>query len=326
MPTEREVIHTGTERILIPARFSVSFAHARLIFFNEEVGYGAAAQDGTNPLHDRFVTCPCLGFVLVRRSRLAHQPVRQVKEEEIINLHRVAFVVLFGSLTSASYAQLLHHYKCDELGGNTVFDSVGGVNGTTGPDTLLNGDYLQFNSLNDPFSDQSYINWGTDIGQFGTDDFAVCFSMRTTSTNGNTDLIGNRADGSAGNFLSVRMGGDGHVAVEISEDGNGTNFASVGSLMPVNDGLWNTVLVTRVGNVLSLSVNGIDQGSSMSEGVTNISNGVPFQAGFSPIATSFGLSYVGDMADIKIYGTIPAPGTAALLVLGGLGAARRRRA
>jgi len=245
------------------------------------------------------------------------------------NMKRLSLAILvlsgvtLGLGAPGAQAALLHEYRCDENGGNTVFDAVGGLNGTTGPDTLLTGSYCQFNLSDNSYNDQSYINWGTGIGQFGTADFGVSFNMRTTSTNNNNDLIGNRADGSGGNFFSVRMGA-GVVGAEIDEDVSNTNYIALNSTTRVDDGLWHNVFVARIGNTLSLSVDGVLEGSGSSSGAANIANGVPFQAGFSPISTLYGLSYTGDMSDIKIFDSVPEPATLSLLALGAMALCRRR--
>lgn len=230
-------------------------------------------------------------------------------------------VACFASIAGA---QLQHEYLLNESGGSIAYDSVGSVNGVVGPNTTLGGGFATFNPSS-PFDTQSYIDWGTGIGQFGTSNFGISFNIDTTSTNYNNDLIGNRADGSFGNYISVRMLGDGEVAAEICQDGSGTNYDSVVSSASVNDGSWHNVQVWRMGTDLSLIIDGVLQGSNMGAGVADISNGNDFQAGYSPVAPAYGLAFTGEMSDVKIYEAVPEPAPFVALGLGVLPLLARRR-
>ncbi|MGL4598822.1 MAG: LamG domain-containing protein, partial [Bacteroidia bacterium] len=137
----------------------------------------------------------------------------------------------------------------------------------------------------------NYISFGSGIGQFGTRDFTIGLWMKTTDVSlHNSDIMGNRTEGSAGNFICVRMIGThptvptGSISTEICENTSGLNHTAVesfASTIRVTDGLWHHVTVTRRESTLSLYLDGVFIGSRTSTAPTNIANSRDFRIGQS---------------------------------------------
>ena len=142
-----------------------------------------------------------------------------------------------------------------------------------------------------------FIQFGNFAGaNFGTDDFTVAFWMKSVSAT-TPALISKRASGGHANFWNVRMG-SGHVALEVDEDSTGTNYNSVTTSQPVNDGTWHHVVYTRSGPVLSIYVDGTFDIQSAGPGTANLSNATPFRFGTLDVGDSY---YAGQLDEVAIW-------------------------
>src|ERR1700674_5840943 len=134
-----------------------------------------------------------------------------------------------------------HRWNFDE-DVSTASDQYGQVNATLHNATRLSPGYSSAKAVRIGGSDDSFISFGSDVGQFRTRDFTVSFWINTSETTRFFDLIGNRTASSPGNFLSVRMPGaapPGRGTAEVDEDGNGRNYIAVeGTITGANDGRW----------------------------------------------------------------------------------------
>ena len=152
----------------------------------------------------------------------------------------------------------------------------------------VGGGVIRINGSND-----SFVSFGTKIGQFGTNDFTVAFWLQTTEKYRYFDLAGNRTAGSHGNFLAIRQTGkhesipEGIVSAEVDQDQNGTNYIGIQSQAKgLNDGNWHHIVVGRKGTSLKLYVDGVLSGCGSGKGVANINNGNPFKLGRSLVGVS----------------------------------------
>ena len=206
------------------------------------------------------------------------------------------------SFTSIGTGGLTHLWKLDEISGLTAYDSSDSINGLIGagatwvPGRIGNGAIKLNGTAN------SYVDFGSTVDQFGTNNFTVSFWINTTETSTYFDLLGDRWEGSHGNFLQFRMRGNGIIVVEIDEDGAGTNYIgleSVGS--GYNDGQWHHVAAVRSANTLKLYVDGVMEASGTSSGIANLNNVSPFKLG-----QSYGgyLPLNGSFDDIRIYNSV----------------------
>jgi len=181
-----------------------------------------------------------------------------------------------------------HRWIFGESSGNTTYDSLGQVNGTlfnarrAGPGRYGLGNVLELQQ-----SPDSYVDFGTGAGQFGTATFTISLWFSTT-TLPLVDIVGNRTSTSHGNFSSLRLAGDnptvgtGQLVAEADQDANGTNYVAAVSKGPaLNDGAWHHVAVVRGGPSLSLYVDGELSGQGVGKGVANIASNNPWRLGRS---------------------------------------------
>jgi|CXWL01.1.fsa_nt_gi hypothetical protein len=184
---------------------------------------------------------------------------------------------------------LQHHWAFDESSGTVAIDAVGNVNGTlTASVTRESPGCIGSGAVHIDGSNDSYVTFGTKIGQFKTDDFCVALWFKTTETLKYFDIVGNRTDGSHGNFFCLRMTGQhesrpwGMLVAEVDQDGNGTNYAAAqSSRTGLNDGNWHHAAVVRSGQSLKLYVDGSLSAQATGSDVASISNGNDFKLGRS---------------------------------------------
>jgi len=153
---------------------------------------------------------------------------------------------------------------------------------------LNNADWLELSKVGPGAAvhisgtDDSYVDFGNAVGQFGTQDFTVAFWVQTTDTLNLYDLVGNRADPGHGNWFAVRMTDDGYVSAEVDQDAQGTNYIGMRSVDGgLNDGNWHHVAVTRASNNLYLYIDGTLSNSGSANGVANIYGNQSFRIGRS---------------------------------------------
>ncbi|MFM6066272.1 MAG: LamG-like jellyroll fold domain-containing protein, partial [Sphaerospermopsis kisseleviana] len=159
-------------------------------------------------------------------------------------------------------------------------------------------------------ADNSFVSFGTQIGQFGTNDFTVAFWVQTTESYRYFDLAGNRTAGSHGNFFCIRMTGKhesrpaGIISAEVDQDQNGTNYIGVESKTAgFNDGKWHHIAVVRKGASLTLYVDGVVSGNTTGTGVANIANGHPFKLGRSLVGVHDKFAANARYSGLRVYDT-----------------------
>jgi hypothetical protein len=187
-----------------------------------------------------------------------------------------------------------HHWAFDESDGTVALDAVGKVNGTlTASVRRESPGCIGSGAVHIDGSDGSYVSFGTKIGQFKSDDFTVALWLKTTETYRYFDVVGNRTDGSHGNFFCLRMTGHhesvawGMLIAEVDQDGGGTNYLAVqSSRTNLNDGNWHHAAVVRLGQSLKIYVDGELSAEANAGGVANISNGNDFKLGRSLVGVS----------------------------------------
>jgi hypothetical protein len=183
-----------------------------------------------------------------------------------------------------------HRWTFDEQTGSVATDSTGKANGTLSQTATYKsgGAFDTGGIVHIDGSNDSCVNFGTSVGQFGTKDFTVMLWFRTSEKYRYFDLLGNRTAGSHGNFFCLRMTGkhesspEGRVSVEVDENQQGHNYIAVSSQVTgLNDGKWHHVAAVREGASLKLYIDGVLSGESKGSGVANIANGNPFKLGRS---------------------------------------------
>ncbi|MDB9353098.1 LamG domain-containing protein, partial [Nodularia spumigena CS-588/05] len=159
-------------------------------------------------------------------------------------------------------------------------------------------------------ADNSFVSFGTQIGQFGISDFTLAFWLQTTESHRYFDIAGNRAAGSHGNFFCIRMTGKhesrpgGIIASEVDQDQNGTNYIGVESKTAgFNDGKWHHLAVVRQGKSLKLYIDGVILGNATGNGVANIANGNAFKLGRSLVGVDNKFAPDARYSGLRVYDT-----------------------
>lgn len=141
------------------------------------------------------------------------------------------------------------------------------------------------------------ISLGNTVGAFGTGSFTLAFWFQTRGSSSLTDIIGNRQQGSYGNYLSIRLSSAGVVTAELCEDTRGTNYVVLESAAGLHDGHGHHFALTRAGSEVTLYIDGVVS-SQATKSPASITGLYPFQLGiswpgFSPLTINF--------SDLRIY-------------------------
>lgn len=203
----------------------------------------------------------------------------------------------------------LHEWLFAEASGSLALDALGGVNGTlsasvtreaNGPSGLR---AVHITGAND-----SFVSFGAGVGQFGKSDFTVALWVKTSEQLRYFDIVGNRTDGSHGNFFCVRMTGRheslpaGMFSVEVDQDGGGTNYVWVqSSCAGLNDGAWHHVAASRRGPRLTLYVDGQPCGSAAAGAPADVNNGHELRLGRSLVGVCDVFAPNASFADLQVY-------------------------
>ncbi|MDI1445196.1 LamG domain-containing protein [Polyangium sp. 6x1] len=184
---------------------------------------------------------------------------------------RVSLALSFAFLAFPSAASAIvaapdaHRWYFDEEDGAIAYDDAGLFDGALGSHaTRSAGPFgsnvltIQPTSYNDV---NGYVDFGKSAGRFGTADFTISHWYQTSFSGSGIhgDILGNRLAGSTGNYISVRLLGDGRISVELCEDYAGKNYVSAVSdaATAVNDGQWHHLAVVREGGLVSLYIDGL---------------------------------------------------------------------
>ena len=159
-------------------------------------------------------------------------------------------------------------------------DLIGTNDGVITP-TLTNvtgmvGQGFQFDGNN------SQINFGTNAGNFGTNDFTIDYWMNTSSNSTSNAFLNKRAaciETGAGYIpmWDIRIG-SGFLAMELFS-ADGTADFSVVSSTPINDGLWHHVAWVRRGRDVYLYQDAVLKAHNNDGVVHSVSNNAPLILG-----------------------------------------------
>jgi Concanavalin A-like lectin/glucanases superfamily len=208
-----------------------------------------------------------------------------------------------GASLADTTTSLAHRWTFDEPSGGTAFDSAGADDGTLGSSVARVTSFDGSGAVSlDPQSQcdlGAAVDFGTDPGNLGTSDFTVSYWIATSSTVRIGDIIGNRIDGSGGNFISGRLHGAGSSTIEVDDN---VNFDST-STSAINDSRWHNVVYTRQGPTVIAYVDGVAEGSATTGGTVDLVPESTFRIGLSlPGCASFDFYAVPALFDdVRIY-------------------------
>nr|WP_321399117.1 LamG-like jellyroll fold domain-containing protein [uncultured Desulfobacter sp.] len=191
-----------------------------------------------------------------------------------------------------------YHWQFKENEGPLAKDSVDGVEGKfqnvsrQGHGRI--GNAIRINGNN------SHINLGKIVGQFGRGDFTIAFGINILDTHGENDMdiIGNRTSKGHGNFFAVRLIRKAHVCFEVDQDNKGTHHVPVDTeRLPITDKKWHHAAVVREGRKLRVYFNGQLAAENTSDtGIADINNGNDLKLGDWKRGTP-----VAKYEDLRIY-------------------------
>ncbi|MEY4928088.1 MAG: hypothetical protein RI894_2524, partial [Bacteroidota bacterium] len=109
------------------------------------------------------------------------------------------------------------------------------------------------NALNFDGADD-FVNLGTELGNFGTNDFTVELSLKTT--NPSQFIIAKRPVCAHASFWNLSIA-NGSLVFEIDNDGSGRHYAAITAPTPITDGDWHHIAIVRAATLVSLYIDGI---------------------------------------------------------------------
>jgi hypothetical protein len=119
---------------------------------------------------------------------------------------------------------------------------------------------------NPPASNSASCNGGTckdDLSVIGTGDFTIKFTITTTQGGSNVAVLNQRGSCGYSVFWDIRMNA-GLLRAETDDGTTTTGYISLDGTVAVNDGAPHVVIVKRVAQVLTITVDGNAAGSGAS--------------------------------------------------------------
>lgn len=139
----------------------------------------------------------------------------------------------------------------------------------------------------------------------GTGDFTFEFWIRTTNSGVREAVLEKRPVCGCANLYSIKVNADGTIVSETLQDVNCTNFVTVTSTFPINDGVFHHVALTRQGVNVTLFIDGVQNATGSSPTTCNLSNTAPFIVGRT--VCSFDRSFHGRIDELSYYTTALSP-------------------
>jgi hypothetical protein len=142
------------------------------------------------------------------------------------------------------------------------------------------------------------INFGNQIGNFGTNDFAIDFWLKTRSTRQEV-ILSMRIGCYCTSFWNI-FATDGYIQFEMCNDASCSIYQNLlESVKRVNDGLFHHIAVTRNNLLATIYVDGSVVASNFAAGVVMLSNNVPCFAAISPCSGEN--PFTGVLDEIQVY-------------------------
>jgi|GEM_PF-2883134 len=143
-----------------------------------------------------------------------------------------------------------------------------------------------------------YIDFGNQIGNFGTNDFTITFWMATTSADSYDVVFAKRGSSGHGSFWDI-FTSSGYLTAELDQDESADNYVNVqAQSRHVNDGVFHHVALSRQSKQAFLYLDGALITSSVSAGITIISNNAECFAGYRIYAPNY---WPGILDEVQVY-------------------------
>jgi hypothetical protein len=226
-----------------------------------------------------------------------------------------AILTVTPSVCTPASSNLLNWWPAE----NSVLDVIGGINGSLSGDITYGagevGQAFHFGGSD------GLISFGNSVGNFGTNDFAIEFWVRTTAqSSGEYPILTKLPVCGPSSEFAIRLEGQGssnpNPGTIMAEIGQSTNVAEpnhvvIQSVRTIADGLFHHVALTRQATNLLLYIDGTIETSGSTPGIVALSNSAPMLAGSSACVGVDGKSsyFAGDLDEIAIYNAALAPGS-----------------
>ena len=141
----------------------------------------------------------------------------------------------------------------------------------------------------------NWVSCGTNVGNFGSNDFTVEFWMWTT--NSSQGVLGKRVTCQHGSFWDVRMT-NGFLVAEL--DDNGAGYVHLTASRFLEDGLFHHVALVRQSTTVALFVDGVLEASTTAP-VAVVANASPLELGRTPCAAVNEGPFFGILDEVTLY-------------------------
>jgi len=150
------------------------------------------------------------------------------------------------------------------------------------------------------FNGSNYLSFGTNIGNFGTNDFTIDFWIQTTQSVWWVGILEKRPVCNWGDMWSVRLK-DGYINFESDP------FTTVTSTTLVSDGSFHHVTLIREGYWREIFVDGEFEDAAYSENLFDLHNNVEMFAGTNICYNGGTQNLVGTLDELSILTGSPSP-------------------
>ncbi len=241
---------------------------------------------------------------------------------------------LFGILTiTTAFAMNGRSQSCAPVtsglvvwwrGESNALDAVGTNNGTI-PDpvnvTFAAGEVglgFAFSGTSPTHNDLgNEIDFGTNVGNFGTNDFTIDFWIKTPANQqGTYAVFEKRLTCNANNtFFDIHMGYDGADPASVSGDlfmdmseAGLVHYGNVNANKPINDGFFHHAAFVRSGLTLAIYIDGVLNTNVTTSGIANIKNSNVFRAGQSVcVGVDGSKPFAGELDEVDVFNRALAP-------------------
>ena len=185
-------------------------------------------------------------------------------------------------------------------GDDNAIDLVGGDTGFSSNITYDVGEVARAFTFN---GNGGIVTFGTNAGNFGTNDFTVDFWIKTTASPAFNEplVIKEPVCNAVYNVLAILVNSDGTIKVRVYGAGD-TDDATFYSHALVNDGIYHEVTLERTSLTFGLFIDGNLSTAYTTTGIANIQNNAPLEIGNSVCIGVNGATYfAGDLDELDLW-------------------------
>ena len=199
--------------------------------------------------------------------------------------------------------KIIGHWKFDETSGSIANDST-----TNNNDGVVTGTSVGYGLFDNsrvfyPYTDNRVVVNDTGLFDFQDQQFTISVWIKQYGAPDYYQGIVSKWDeaSASGNISwSLYTHTDGTVRFDISQDGY-TSASSVSTSLPIVDGKWHLLTVTRAGPLVKLYLDGAETESSLSTPTIINSSSAPLSFGNYSASSSWDSSFDGYIDNVKIY-------------------------